>query len=99
MKIRTIKEAVAYVKEHDSGSRITENMIRGFAKQGKIPGLWSGDCFYVDVDQFFDALEQLSHMSEPALTPSVSLAPSPPCKIKSTQREAPRAPLMRAIGK
>lgn len=56
-RMRTIKGAVAFLKEQDPGSEITEYYIRRLVKTGEIPSLPVGCKRLIDVDQLSDYLK------------------------------------------
>ena len=49
-RIRTLKGAVAYFRERDSETVITEYMIRRAVNEGRIPHAKSGNKFLVSID-------------------------------------------------
>ena len=60
MRIRTIKQAVACIRESDPGSAISESMIRRAIVAGKIPYGTSGKKLLVAVEmveQYFSGLD------------------------------------------
>ena len=57
MRMRTLKEAYAYIKETDPGTKISLTGLRTLAKQGRLPSCMVGRKYLIDIDRLGEMVE------------------------------------------
>ena len=57
VRMRTVKAAVTYIRQQDSGSAISEWWVRTLIKQGKIKHHKAGNKILIDLDYFEEFLK------------------------------------------
>lgn len=56
MKLRTIEQTAAHLKEIDPDTALTKNAIRVMVKDGTIPSVRAGNKYLIDLDRLEDVL-------------------------------------------
>ena len=56
-RMRTIRQAVAYIKELDSGTSITYNFIKQLCEQDKIPNIRLNKKYLLNLDELLKLLQ------------------------------------------
>jgi hypothetical protein len=64
-KIRSIRQAVEYLKEIDSDTGVTENAIRVMVKRGDIPAIKVGCKSLINIDKLIEFLEIQTTVIQP----------------------------------
>lgn len=59
-RMRTAKDCIAYIKEKDPDSKITESILRAKAKKGEVKAVKSGNRTYFNLDTILEELSSCS---------------------------------------
>lgn len=69
-RMRTIKEAIRYIKETDPDTALTEHALRGMVNTGQIPHVPAGRKFLLDLDSLDEYLRgERAAPAQPAREP------------------------------
>ena len=69
-RLRSITEAVKFLKEQDPDTSMTPYFIRCMIVDGKVPTIMAGKKYLVDIDQLLEYLEGELELSKKAETPA-----------------------------